>query len=62
MFSKVLQAKGCNHSLISNVIDIAGFLPLEISFMQNGRERKKNFFLIEMAGKESSSYSNGKIS
>ena len=65
MFSKVLRTVGCNHHLISNGIDIEGFLSLEIYFMQNGRERKTRFFfffLIDMAGKESFSYSNGKIS
>ena len=64
MFSKVLRTVGCNHHFISNGFDIEGFLSLEIYFMQNGRDRKNEifFFLIDMAGKESFSYSNGKIS
>lgn len=46
MFSKVLRTVGCNHHLISNGIDIEGFLSLEIYFMQNGRERKTRFFFF----------------
>lgn len=46
MFSKVLQTESCNHHLISNGIDIEGFLPLQIYFMQMEERERKGFIYI----------------